>query len=235
MNSRHPGLLVCLNHGLLSLRIGLLLHQLLPLFGHLERSFLGLNLFVIVQDLPRYSRLGHAYGNNFETRSKDVDVALQCFRQDLIQSIKRVDVDFLQRVLTAKLVNFMMNFVIDPSSIIMDRVILHNGMCRMPMELINHLDSIERNDGTPAGSTGNLSDLVGLDCNLDGVMLGNERRLPVKPRIGDSVEEGPTSVVHSDVALRNPVQPNSFYNFQIDSQQEEDVKDANHRRMQRCR
>ena len=105
----------------------------------------------------------------------------------------------------------MMQLVVDPSAIVVNRVIFDDGMGRMPMELIDHLDSIESNDGAPAGSTGDLRHLVSLNGNLNRVVFGNEGHLPMKSWLGDAIEEGTTAVVHANVSLRYSVEANPMH------------------------
>jgi hypothetical protein len=84
-----------------------LLGDFLGLNCDLERSFLCFNLLVIFHEVVRDLRLGNSYRDYFNARRPLCSTLGKGFSKHLIQSIKFVDKNLLQRVFTAELINFV--------------------------------------------------------------------------------------------------------------------------------
>jgi hypothetical protein len=92
-----------------------------------------------------------------------------------------------------------MNLAEDPSLIVSDSVIFDGLMCELLFESIDDFDLVKVQDNTRTGTTGNVSDLISLESNLDLMELSNEGYHEMKSRLSPRVEHGPTSFIHTDV------------------------------------
>ncbi len=88
----------------------------------------------------------------------------------LIKLIELVNVDFVQGVLGAELVDFMMNFVINPGLVIVYRVVLHRVPRQVFLKTIDDLDSFKMDNYTALCSTGNITNSICLHSDLHRII-----------------------------------------------------------------
>ena len=120
-----------------------------------------------------------------------------------------VNIDFLQRVATAKLIDFVMDLVIDidPGLVVVYRIILDDFVSGLRLQLVDDLDLVKSNDRPTGGPTGNVGDLVGLDRDLDRVMVIHQWQFPMKAGTRDAIPQCSSPIINSNVALGDLVQP----------------------------
>ena len=118
-----------------------------------------------------------------------------------------INIDFLQRVATTELIDFVMDLVVDPGLVVVHRIILDDFVSGLRLQLVDDLDLVESNDRPTGGPTGNVGDLVGLNRDLDRVMHIHQWQFPVKAGTRDAIPQCSSPIIDSDVALGDLVQP----------------------------
>jgi hypothetical protein len=77
-----------------------------------------------------------------------------------------------------------MNLAEDPSLIVSYSVIFNCLVCELFFKSIDDFNLVKVQDNTRTGTTGNVSDLISLESNLDLVELSNEGYHEMKSRLG---------------------------------------------------
>ena len=121
----------------------------------------------------------------------------------LVQLIKLVDVDFMQSMRRTKLVDLVVNLVIDPGLIIVDRVVLDCLPGHIGLQPVHNLDFLEVNDHTALCAARNIAHRISLHRHLHDVEKGDQRNLCVPAGLNDAFEQGTASKVDADVAFGN--------------------------------
>ena len=194
------------NPCLLTHRICLLFLHLLLLFGNIELRLRLFYLDVILLELFRDGRFGYAYGNDLDTGRPFDRVVLKYSLQVLIKLIKFVDVDFVQGMPRAELVDLVMNFVVDPGAVIVNSVVLDSGPGHFWVESVHDLNSREVDDDTALSSAGHIAYRISLHTDLNGVKRGHKRKLCVPARLCRTFKQSTSSKVDADVAFGDLVQ-----------------------------
>jgi len=114
----------CLNSGFALHSLCLLFSDLLLLTSNLELSLLLLDLKVILYEFFGNGRLSDAYCNDFDAWGPFIRVYLQDFYQVLVELVKLFDVDFVKGVFGAELVYLMVDLIVDPGLIVVNRIVL---------------------------------------------------------------------------------------------------------------
>jgi len=160
------GLRLGFNPGLLPNSVRLLFLHLLLLFGDLQHRLRLLYLNVVLLELLRDGGLGHADRNDLDTRRPFHRVYLKDLLQVLIKLVKLVDVDLVECVSRAELVDLVMNFVVDPSAVIVDRVVLDSVPYLVTTKSVHHLDFLEMDDDATLSSAWYVVDGIRLYSDL---------------------------------------------------------------------
>ena len=126
--------------------------------------------------------LGDPDGDDLDAGCVPIALLLDGPLEVLVQLIELGDVDLVESVLGAELVDLVMDLVEDPGLVIVDGVVLDGLVGQVSLESIDHLYLIEVEHKASTGATGNVSDLVGLHCDLHLVQLGHQRHFHVESR-----------------------------------------------------
>jgi len=124
----------------------------------------------------------------------------------LVKLVELVDVDLAESVLGAELVDLVVDLVVDPRLIVVDRVVLDCGPGHVWLQSVDHLDFLEVDDDTALGAAGNAADSVSLNGDLDSVKIGDEGHFGVPAGLSGALKQGAAPEVHADVAFRDLVQ-----------------------------
>mmetsp|Transcript_8896 Transcript_8896/g.20960 ORF Transcript_8896/g.20960 Transcript_8896/m.20960 type:complete len:331 (+) Transcript_8896:65-1057(+) len=197
--------LLRLAHGALGLGLRLLLHEQLRLRRHLDLTCLLLRLLVIEPYLFGYPRLGDAYRNDLDPRSPAVDVRLQRVPQRLVERVELGDVHLLEGVCRAELVDLVVDLVIDPRLVVVDRVVLDRLVHVLALQSVDHLDLVEGDHGAARGAAWDLGHLVRLQSDLYRLVPREQRPHMMEARVRHAVEQGPAPPVDADVPFRHAV------------------------------
>mmetsp|Transcript_30293 Transcript_30293/g.34534 ORF Transcript_30293/g.34534 Transcript_30293/m.34534 type:complete len:255 (+) Transcript_30293:439-1203(+) len=206
MNRGNHCLLVSLYDGPLAFRFRLFFHESLSLLSDLETSLFGLDLFVVFQYVLRYPGLGHANCDDHQTWCINIDIVLERPSQNLVETIEFVDEHLLKGVSAAELVDFVVNLVVDPRLVVVNGIILYDGVRGVGTQLVHHLDIIESNDRPTTSPTRDIRYLVGLDRHLDCVVLCDEGHLEMIAGPRDAIQQRASTVIDPDVSLRDFVE-----------------------------
>jgi hypothetical protein len=175
--------LLLLNHLLevdaLDLQVGLSLDHLLPLLRHLllhphllllsrdeEVHLQLLDLLEVLLDSIRDLRFGDSDGKNLDAWRPRAKVLVEGLDEFLVELVEDVDVDLLQGVLGAELVDLVVQLVSDPELLIILSVVEHSVVDELLLQLVHHLDLVEVNQRSVGRSAGDAGDHVGLDAHL---------------------------------------------------------------------
>ena len=80
----------------------------------------------------------------------------------LVKDIKLLDVDLVQRVLGAELVDLVVNFVIDPCLVVIDGVVLDCIPGQIFVKSVDDFNPLKVDDDTTLGSARHITDRVSL-------------------------------------------------------------------------
>lgn len=100
----------------------------------------------------------------------------------------------------AELVDFMVDFAENPSLIVSDCIVFNGLVGQLLFESIDDFNFFKIEDDTWAGTTGDVFDLIGLEGDLDGEVLGDEGYHEVEAGFGPGIEHGSTTLVDSNVS-----------------------------------
>ena len=91
----------------------------------------------------------------------------------LVHLIELVDVNFVESVLRAELVDFVMDLVIDPSLVVIDSVVLNGLPGQLSAQTIHHFNAFEVNDDTSLSSAGDIAHGICLHGHLHCIISGH--------------------------------------------------------------
>ena len=95
---------------------------------------------------------------NYTITNPDVARVLDCFSERFVQCIKKIDINLLQGVGAAELVDFMVDLVENPSLVVMDCVVLDRLVNQILTKAVDNLYFIEMNQNSSRCTAGNTSD-----------------------------------------------------------------------------
>lgn len=115
--------------------------------------------------------------------------------------VEDVDIDLLQRVLRAKLVDLMMYLIRDPKSLVLLSVVQYRLIDVLLLEFVDDLDLVEVNQCAVGSSAGYACYDVSLDANLHFDELFIHGDSEVKTGLAERRLEHSEFLVDSHVAL----------------------------------
>ena len=142
VDERHLGLALGVDLGLHALRLGLLGGDQLLLRRDQQARLLLLDQLVVALDALGDARLGDADRNHLDARVVLGAVGLQRLGERLVEPIELVDVDLLQRVRRAELVDLVVDLVKDPKLVVVHAVVLDGVEGVRAIEPIDHFDLV---------------------------------------------------------------------------------------------
>jgi hypothetical protein len=108
-------------------------------------------------------------------------------------------------MLATELVNLMMDFIEDPSLIIIHSVVLNSVVHECLPQSIHYLNLVKVYYHTSTSSTRNVRNFVSLDCDLNVLIACEERQLKVIARLAYGVQESSSSEIDADMPFLNHV------------------------------
>lgn len=120
------------------------------------------HLLELSLDLNRDSGLSDSDADDVDSRDPFLEMALEDALETLIQSVELANEYFMKGMGGTELVYLMMDFVIDPDTIIVSRICFHYVIYVIPIQLVDYLDLVEVDDYSSTGTTRNLLNLVSL-------------------------------------------------------------------------
>ena len=91
----------------------------------------------------------------------------------LVQAIKLLNVDLVQSVLRAKLVDLVMDLVIDPSLVVINCVVLDGLPGQLAVETIHNFNPFEVNDDTSLSTAWDIAHSICLHSHLHCIISGH--------------------------------------------------------------
>jgi hypothetical protein len=108
-----------------------------------------------------------------------------------------------QSVRRAKLIDEVVNAIIDPDLIVIDTVLTDYAHDMLATKAVCHFDIVKDNGDTARRAARDVGDAVGLDSDLHWVEVSDEWKLDMKSGLGHSIEQCAAARVGPDVTLRH--------------------------------
>mmetsp|Transcript_2261 Transcript_2261/g.4537 ORF Transcript_2261/g.4537 Transcript_2261/m.4537 type:complete len:263 (-) Transcript_2261:114-902(-) len=195
------GSLLGFNLGSARLGLSLFFHHLLPLDRDHKLGFLSLHLLIVAPNLLRDFGLCDANGDNFDTSVVLSAVSLQRLLNPVVDSVKLLNVNFLQCMLRAELIDLVMELGKDPDIVIVNTIVSYGIHHMVLRKSVDHLNLVEVEQHPTSCSARNVDDLIRLNRGLNLRHRCNERHLSVESCLGIALQESPSPIVDSHVPL----------------------------------
>ena len=119
----------------------------------------------------------------------------------LIQVVKLLNVDLMQRVLRAELVDLVVNLVIDPRLVVVSRVVLHGLPSQLFLQPVYNLDLLEVDSNSTLCTARHISHGICLHRYLHSVVASDHGKLGMPAGLHGALKQGASTEINPDVAF----------------------------------
>eukprot|EP01137_Pigoraptor_chileana_P002959 Opistho-2@42490 len=199
LNARDGRVFLSLNNGPLALSLGLFFDDFLVLLRNHQLCLLCLHELVVAADALGDLWLRDADSLHFDAGRPFVARFLQCIHKVLVNQVKVINVNLLEAVRRAKLVQLVVDPVENERFVILDGVILDSVVYMVFLELVDNFNPLKINHDTPGSTAWYVADLVSLQGHLNALVCCDKGQHKVDPWFADCRQQRASPVIHANM------------------------------------